>query len=103
MNAVAKKIAQASSLFFFAFFLFFRDKEERSGKYVAQASVDFFFCAGPRRQDAAGEQLALYMFSHYEYILTKLNWTELSYTKLQALGDMMGLASDELLLQRSDR
>ena len=59
--------------FFFAFFLFFRDKEERSGKYVAQASVDFFFCAGPRRQDAAGEQLALYMFSHYEYILTKLN------------------------------
>jgi hypothetical protein len=59
--------------FFFAFFLFFRDKEERSGKYVAQASVAFFFFyTGPRRQDAAGEQLAIYVFSLYEYGLTKL-------------------------------
>jgi hypothetical protein len=76
MNAVAKKIAQATSHFFVVtFFLFFWGQGEKNAvaNTLRRQVSTFFFYTGPRRQDAAGEQLAIYVFSRYEYSLTKLN------------------------------
>ena len=57
------------------FSCFFGDKARRTQWQIRCAGKCrlFFFYTGPRRQDAAGEQLAIYVFSHYEYGLTKLN------------------------------
>ena len=67
MNAVAKKIAQASSLFFLLFSFFFGTRKNAVANTLRRQVSTFFFV------QALGDKMRLASTSHYEYILTKLN------------------------------